>query len=117
VLGRQVLGEERSNVPDPQGDRRAARTAGQRRVQTVTMWTTAGSVAAAAVLTAVLAHSTTASASTSPSTSGNQSDTNGTDDTGVPGATDNTGGDQLQAPQFLPGVSDGGGRHGSSGGS
>ncbi|HEX4700927.1 MAG TPA: hypothetical protein VH352_02260 [Pseudonocardiaceae bacterium] len=105
--------------PRDQYDRRAARTAGQRRVQAVTTWTAAGSVVAAAVLTAVLAHSTTASATTSPSTTPqDQTGSGATNGGGITNGPDNTGGGQLQAPEFLPGVSSGsGGRHGSSGGS
>lgn len=45
---------------DPVPDRRAARAAGQHRVQTVTIWTAAGSVLAAALLSAVLANGTAA---------------------------------------------------------
>lgn len=45
---------------DRQPDRRAVRAAGQRRVQTVTIWTAAGSVLAAALLSAVLANGTAA---------------------------------------------------------
>ena len=63
---------------EPSPDRRAVRAAGKRRVQTVTTWTAAGSVVAAAVLTAALAHGTQAQrqAATTP---------------------------QLQAPQTAPG--------------
>ena len=95
-------------------DRRAARATGQRRVQTVTTWATAGSVVAAGLLTAVLAHGTSAAATTS-------NDQNSGNPAVDPGAGDNgiTGNDQLQAPEFLPGVAGGGqqGRHGLSGGS
>jgi hypothetical protein len=98
-------------VPEPRNDRRAARAAGQRRVQTVTTWTAAGSVVAAGLLTAVLAHGTSAAAT--------PTDQN-TPNTGQLGNSDNNGGisgnDQLQAPQYLPGIS-GGSRHGGSGGS
>lgn len=92
----------------PEPDRRAARTAGEHRVQTVTTWTTAGAVVGAAVLAALLAHGTV-SAAQSQTTVGNQTN----DQTG----TDQTGGGQLQAPDFLPGSSGGGGRHAATGGS
>jgi hypothetical protein len=96
--------------------RRAARAAGQRRVQTVTMWTTAGSVAAAGVLAAVLAQGTS-SAATAPTNQPidqNQNQNSVNQDNGGSGI----GGDQLRAPDDLPGVTDGGrGRHGLSGGS
>ena len=96
--------------------RRAARAAGQRRVQTVTMWTTAGSVVAAGVLTAVLAQGTSAAAAppADQNPDQNQNSVN-------PGDTNNdgsVGGDQLQAPADPPGSTFGGrGRHGLSGGS
>jgi len=78
-------------------------------VQTVTTWATAGSVVAAGVLTAVLAHGTSAAATTSDDqNTGNQVTT---PDNGV------TGNGQLQAPDFLPGSSGGGGRHAATGGS
>jgi hypothetical protein len=80
-------------------------------VQTVTTWATAGSVVAAAALTVALAHGTSAAATTS---------NNGTSDQNQATVPDNgtsTGGGQLQAPQYLPGVGSGQGRHGSSGGS
>jgi len=94
-------------------DRRAARAAGQRRVQSVTTWATAGSVVAAGVLTAVLAHGTSAAATTSNDQSGGSAvNPSNVDPGGI------TGNDQLQAPEFLPGVAGGGlGRHGVSGGS
>lgn len=103
-------------MADSPADRRAARAAGQRRVQTVTTWATAGSVVAAAALTAVLANATASAAqptTTTPTSQNDQSvNPDGTDDGG------NTGNGQLQAPEFLPGVGDGGrGRHGVSGGS
>ena len=91
-------------------DRRAARAAGQRRVQTFTTWATAGSVVAASVLTAVLAHGTTAAATTST-----DQDSGGSV---VDPGNGISGNDQLRAPEFLPGVAGGGqGRHGLSGGS
>lgn len=90
-------------------DRRAARAAGQRRVQSLTTWATAGSVVAAGVLTAVLAHGTSAAATTSNDNGGGSV---------VDPGNGITGNDQLQAPEFLPGVAGGGqGRHGLSGGS
>lgn len=96
-------------------DRRAARAAGQRRVQTLTTWATAGSVVAASVLTAVLAHGTSAAAPTSNETSNNQNSGGGSV---VDPGNGITGNDQLQAPEFLPGVAGGEqGRHGLSGGS
>lgn len=81
---------------DAHPDRRAARAAGQRRVQTVTTWTAAGSVLAAALLAAALAHGTAAARTSSDTT------------------------DQLQTPDTVPGPVYGGGgtgRHGGSGGS
>ena len=93
----------------PEPDRRAARAEGERRVQTVTTWTTAGAVVGAAVLSALLAHGTVAAAQSQTTV---QNQTNG-DQTG----TDQTGGGQLQAPDFLPGSSGGGGRHAATGGS
>ena len=94
----------------PETERRAARAAGERRVQTVTTWTTAGAVDGAAVLSVLLANGTVSAAtrSTVPSQTNNQVDT-GTEQTG--------GGQQLQAPDFLPGSTGGGGRHAATGGS
>lgn len=94
-------------------DRRAARAAGQRRVQTVTTWATAGSVVAAGLLTAVLAHGTSAAATTSNDQNSGSTVDPGSGDSGI------TGNDQLQAPEFLPGAAGNGrqGRHGLSGGS
>jgi hypothetical protein len=81
-------------------------------VQSVTTWATAGSVVAAGVLTAVLAHGTSAAATTSTS---NDQNTGGSV---VDPGNGITGNDQLQAPDFRPGVAGGGfGRHGVSGGS
>ncbi|HEX4724161.1 MAG TPA: hypothetical protein VH333_16715 [Pseudonocardiaceae bacterium] len=100
-------------MPDSPADRGAARAAGQRRVQTVTTWATAGSVVAAGVLTAVLAHGTSSAATTS-----DQNDQNGGSQVGGTSPDGGITGDgQLQAPEFLPGVAGRQGRHGSSGGS
>ncbi|HYS34176.1 MAG TPA: hypothetical protein VEO01_00870 [Pseudonocardiaceae bacterium] len=93
----------------PEPDRRVARAAGERRVQTVTTWTTAGAVVGAAVLSALLGHGTV-SAANSQTTVQNQPN-------GTQTGTDQTGGGQLQAPDFLPGSSGGGGRHAATGGS
>ena len=68
---------------DAHPDRRAARAAGHRRVQTVTTWTAAGSVLAAALLAAALAHGTAAARTAST--------------------------DQLQTPDNAPGPVLGGG--------
>lgn len=77
---------------EPSRDRRAVRAAGRRRVQTVTTWTAAGSVLAAALLTAALAHGTAAARS----------------------ATVN----QLRTPDNPPAITDfGGGPHIGTGGS
>jgi hypothetical protein len=80
-------------------------------VQTVTTWVTAGSVVAAAALTIALAHGTTAAASTSNSGTSDQNQATN------PNGGNSVGGDQLQAPQYLPGAAGGQGRHGSTGGS
>ncbi len=77
----------------------------------MTTWTTAGAVVGAAVLSALLAHGTVSAATTSTNVQTNN--TNNQVGTG----TDQTGGGQLQAPDFLPGSSGGGGRHASTGGS
>lgn len=96
--------------PTTPHERRAARAAGARRVQSVTLWAAAGSVTAAAVLSVALAQgagaTTTTPATTTPTATQNQGDT-----------TAGTGQDQLQSPDYLPGASTGGSRHGSSGGS
>jgi hypothetical protein len=79
----------------------------------VTTWTTAGAVVGAAVLSALLAHGTVSAATTSTNVPNQTNNTNNQVGTG----TDQTGGGQLQAPDFLPGSSGGGGRHASTGGS
>lgn len=96
----------------PRRARQAARSAGERRVQNVTLWTAAGSVVAAAVLSVVLAQST--SAATTPSTGGTGS-TGTTPSTGL--GTGTGGSDQLQPPATVPGSSGGGLVQGSSGAS
>lgn len=77
---------------EPSRDRRAVRAAGQRRVQTVTTWTAAGSVLAAVLLAAALAHGTAAAR--------------------------NSAGDQLQTPDNPPAISGlDDGTHSGTGGS
>jgi hypothetical protein len=76
-------------------------------VQTVTTWTAAGSIVAAALLSAALGHGTAAARSRETS----QNTVDGTSD------GTSVGGDQLQAPQYVPGVAGDGGLHGASGGS
>jgi hypothetical protein len=90
-------------VRDSQRDRRVARALGLRRVQTVTTWTAAASVVAAAVLSAVLGQATSPAARTA--------NLDGT--TSVDGGS----GDRLRAPDYLPGASGDGTPHGSTGGS
>jgi hypothetical protein len=84
-----------------------ARTVGRRRVQTVTTWTAAGSIVAAALLSAALGHGTAAARSSETT----QNTVHGDSDGGT------VGGDQLQPPQYVPGVTGDGGPHGASGGS
>lgn len=105
--GAQPGREDVGTVPDSQRDRRIARARGRRRVQTVTMWTAAASVLAAAVLSAVLGQATSPAARTA--------NLNGASTVDGDGGTFD--GDRLRAPDDLPGASDNGGRHGSTGGS
>lgn len=74
----------------PSRDPRAVRADGRRRVQTVTTWTAAGSLVAAAALAAVLAH-------------------------GTASARQNATNDQLQTPDSPPSVTDLGPDVGSGG--
>jgi hypothetical protein len=102
---------------NPRRARQAARSAGERRVQNVTLWTAAGSVVAATVLSVVLAQGTSAAAAGTSTTTNTGSNTNSGTGSGTSGGTDSSGSDQLQAPQYLPGSSSGDSTHGSSGAS
>lgn len=92
---------------DSPRDRRVARARGQRRVQTVTTWTAAGSVVVAAVLSAVLGQAT------SPAGRSARTDDAPSVDSGV----GTFGSDGLRAPDDVPGAAGDGAPHGSTGGS